>query len=383
MMRVLHVISGLDAKIGGTVSALIGLVEAQAAEGIEVAVASTYRRGEDLALADRLNDGGIETTTAGPGIGPWLWHPSIRRILEHGIERADVVHVHALWEEIQHRAAALSRRRGRPHVITPHGMLDPWGRTRSRLRKMAYLTWRLRRDLDRATALHYTADAERRLTEPMGLKAPTIVEPNGLDLSEFADLPEPGTFRARHREIGDRPIVMFLSRVHPKKGLDLLVPAFAALVSSDAVLVVAGPGDPDYVAGIESLARTNGIGDRVVFTGMMPERRRIESLLEADLFVLPSYQENFGIVVAEALACRTAVVVSDRVNICDDVLKASAGAVVPMNVKSLSETIGTWLTDPSRRREAGDRGREFVTRHYDWKLIASRWKRHYRRMING
>ena len=132
----------------------------------------------------------------------------------------------------------------------------------------------------------------------MKLAPPAVVVPNGLSLEEFQQLPQRGGFRAKHPQVKDKPIVLFLSRVHYKKGLDLLIPAFAqAKLTADAMLVIAGPVAQGFMPQLEALVREHGIADRTVFTGMLRGRDRIEAMVDADLFVLPSRQENFGIVI--------------------------------------------------------------------------------------
>ena len=283
-------------------------------------------------------------------------------MLRKEIGDSNVVHIHALWEEIQHQGAVAACAGDIPYVITPHGMLDPWSLSQSRMKKQLYLAWRLRRDLNRAAAIHFTSTVERDLSSPLKLKPPAIVEPNGVDLSEFENLPQRGSFRARYPQIGDRPIVLFLSRIHPKKGLDLLIPAFAAAAISQAVLVIAGPDSDGYAEQVRSEAARSGIGDRVIFTGMLRGRERLEPMVDADLFVLPSYQENFGIAVAEALAAGCPVIISDQVNIHAEVLAAGVGAVIPTRVQPLADALRLWMGSPSMRAEAASKAPGFRAR---------------------
>lgn len=379
-MRVAHITSDLDPRSGGVVTAVIGLAQAQHDAGIEVSVVTTLRHGADHQMVNRLREADIDVEVIGPCVGPLAWHPSIGRAIARRARAVDVMHLHALWEQIHHSAARYCYRHSQPYLIAPHGMLDPWCLGQSRLKKQLYLSWRLRQNLSRATALHFTAETERRLTEPLGLATPTIVEPNGLDMSEFTDLPPAGSFRRRFAAVGDRPIVLFLSRLHPKKGLNLLIPAFARAETGAAVLVIAGPADDDYRGQVEAMIREQGLMDRAILTGMLYGSQRLEAMIDADLFVLPSYQENFGIVVAESLACGTPVIISDQVNICDEIMASSVGTVVPTQIQPLADAIGKWLHDVPLRNAAAARSRPFVEQRYDWRQIAGRWRDHYRRL---
>ncbi len=382
-MRVLHAIPTLDPRAGGPPIALRGLAAAQAETGLEVTVVSGRRADGDVSLADELTRLGVHVRLIGPVRGPTQWHPDLRRAMDEAVRSAEIVHIHALWEETQHQAAKAARRRSKPYIFRPCGMLDPWSLAQSRWRKRIYLALRLRRDLNGAVALHYTSDEERDLTAPLRLSPPAIVEPNGLDLSEFETLPDPGSFRARFERLGDRRFVLFLSRVHPKKGLDLLVPAFAAAELGDTMLVIAGPDSDGYAERVRAMAAEHGVADRVLFTGMLHGRQRIEAMVDADLFALPSYQENFGIVVAEALATETPVLISDQVNIYREIVEAGVGGVVPTQVEPLTEALRQWMGDAERRAAAGRRARPFVWERYDWSRIARRWVEHYRSLAGA
>jgi glycosyltransferase involved in cell wall biosynthesis len=194
-------------------------------------------------------------------------------------------------------------------------------------------------------------------------------------------VPRCGRFRARHPQLGNKAVVLFLSRIHPKKGLDLLIPAFAEGAAKDAMLVLAGPDADGYVAAMQDLVKQHGLTDRVIWTGMLRGRERIEALRDADLFVLPSYQENFGIAIIEALAAGSPVLISDRVNIWSEIKNARLGGVVPPEVDALTGEMQLWLNDRSRRAAAAERARSFVWENYDWRRIAERWARHYRNLL--
>jgi glycosyltransferase involved in cell wall biosynthesis len=376
-MRILHVISNIDVSFGGTSTALAALARAQRLAGLDVHIFSTFSTPSESA-ADELRRDGVGVTLIGPTTQPLSRHPQIEFSLREQMPKADIVHIHALWEEVQHRAARVARSLGKPYVMTPHGMLDPWSLGQSKWKKRLYLAMRLRSNLNSATAIHYTSEIERDLATPLRLKPRTIVEPNGVDLAEFQDLPARGGFRAKHAMLaGDRPIALFLGRVHPKKGLNLLVPAFAQAAPANAVLVIVGPEADGYGDEIRAMAKQHGVADRLLFTGMLRGRDRIEAFVDADLFALPSYQENFGIAVVEALASGCPVLISDQVNIHREITAGGVGGVVPTEVEPLTRELGRWMGDQNLRREAGARGPAFVRERYDWNRIAEHWAAHY------
>lgn len=363
-------------------TALHGLAEAQAALGERVVIVATFTRGQDTALASGLRDTGIKVRLVGPTLDRKInWHPGIEKALREAcVTRPDAIHIHGLWEEIQHQAGRVARALNIPYIIRPCGMLDPWSLSQGRLHKRLYRRLRLNKLIRGAAAMHFTTDIERDLAQPTCAGIPSIVEPNGINLSEFADPLPHGEFRARHPEIQQKPLVLFLSRIHSKKGLDLLIPAFARLKTTDAQLVIAGPDHDGYQREIETLAERAGVHDRVHFLGMLIGRVKIAALTDADLLVLPSRQENFANVVIEALAVGTPVVISDQVNLAPVIKSARVGAVVPLDLTAIAAELDRWLIDDSLRQEASARGRAFVTAQYDWRNIAQRWSDHYRQL---
>jgi len=378
---VLHVISGLDVPTGGPGAALVGLAKAQAQAGLDVSVATTYPAGADLSPAQVLRDHGVKAHTIGPVHWPLQRGPHIAPALETLLNDAEIVHIHALWEEVQHQAAVRALRRGIPYLITPHGMLDPWSLSQGWLKKRIYLALRLRKVLNSASAIHYTADTERDLAAPLKLRPRPLIEPNGVDLAEFENLPPKGEFRKLHPQIGDRPMLLFLGRIHPKKGLDLLIASFAMVKRSGALLVIAGPDYWGYGEVIKALVKRHGLEQRVIIRGPVVGRTRVAAFTDADLFVLPSYQENFGIVVIEALAAGTPVVISDQVNIHQQISSAGVGGIVPTDTVRLADEIDRWLGNEVMRREAAGKARPFVWQHYDWRKIARRWIEHYQEIV--
>jgi glycosyltransferase involved in cell wall biosynthesis len=380
-IRVLHVISGLDPQNGGPSVALQGMVAAQRAAGIDARVIATWRERTGLVGAERFETAGIPVQMVGRAIGKLSWHVSLPRVLRAAAREADVVHVHGVWEEIQYQACRAARRVRRPFVLTPHGMLSGWNMRRTARFKRAYMALRLRRQLNAAARLHFTTDAERDSVAALGLRPPPLVERLGIDLSEFDPLPPAGAFRAKYPQLAGRTVVIHLGRIDYKKGLDLLVPSFAASVGPPGTpppwLVLAGPDNDGYGREIRALCEKHGVAGRVLFTGMLHGRERVEALVDADLFALTSYTENFGVAVVEALAAGVPVLISDQVNVAETLAGRDVGEVVPLDVPRIAASLSAWLAVPARRRAAGERARSLVHAEFAWPAIARRWVRHY------
>jgi glycosyltransferase involved in cell wall biosynthesis len=332
-----------------------------------------------LSLRETMTRAGARVRLVGAGGGDPA--TNLHAAVTEEVLRADVVHIHALWEPIQWRTAQVAFAHGVPYVFRPCGMLTRWSLGRKRLKKWLYLTLRLRKRLNSAAALHYTSELERQ--ESLPLRPPAIVEPNGVSLAEFADLPARGAFRANHPAVGDRLVIAFLGRIHPGKGLEHLVPAVALLARRglDPVLVVIGGDSGGFKATIDRAVAEHKIGDRVIFTGKLAGREKVEALVDADLFCLPSDHENFGIAVAEALAAGVPAVVSREVGIAPDLTAAGVGAAVSREPAALADELARWLADSEMRRAAASKARPFVHERYDWRQIAQRWAGHYERMM--
>jgi len=373
-IRILHVIASLAESTGGPAKAAIDMARAVARRGHSVAIYTTDRaldRAEAPAPGALVLRDGVECRYFRQHF-PSLFATSLplARALAQAIPQADIVHLHSLYLFHTWAAARLCRRHGVPYLLRPHGTLDPylWQRHRGRKRVMELLFQN--RVIREAAALHYTAAEEMALAKPYAQGAPGVVIPNGLDLAEYAALPPPGAFRARHPEIGARRIVLFLGRLNFKKGLDLLIPAFAQAlrIHTDLHLVIAGPDD-GMRAQAETWIAAAGIVDRVTFTGMLRHKAKLEALRDAAMFVLPSYSENFGIAVVEAMACGVPVAISDKVNIWREVVEAGAGLVAPTAVAAVADQIMRIAADPDPAA-MGRRGRKLVAERFSWDMIA-------------
>ncbi|HLL90184.1 MAG TPA: glycosyltransferase, partial [Tepidisphaeraceae bacterium] len=181
--------------------------------------------------------------------------------------------------------------------------------------------------------------------------------------------------------LAGRPFVLFLGRIDYKKGLDLLIPSFAKGAPADAMLVLAGPELTEYGRDVRVLVARERIGDRVLFTGMLHGRDRIAALVDADLFALTSYVENFGVAVVEAMAAGTPVLISDQVNLAEMIAGADVGAVVPTRVSEIAGVLHDWLGRPDRLVTAGRRAAEVARSQFGWPAIADRWTGHYARLV--
>jgi glycosyltransferase involved in cell wall biosynthesis len=292
----------------------------------------------------------------------------------------DVVHAHGVWEEVQYQAFRSCGRSGVPFVIRCCGSLDQWSLSRKWVRKAVYRAWRLDRMLDGATAVHCSTAAEAASTGRLGFAAPIVVEPNGVRLEEFVELPQRGAFR---ESIGrpSAPLILFLGRIHPGKGVEQLIPALRHVTTPDATVVIVGGDSGGYRDEMERMVAAHRLNGRVIFTGALRGRRKLEALVDADVFCLPSEHENFGISVIEAMAAGCPVVVSEHVGLKEEIRQCGAGSVTPLDSEAIARAIDGWLEDSVARRKAGAQARACALRDFDWNVIAARWQGRYSQML--
>lgn len=302
----------------------------------------------------------------------------LRRRLIEVIPDCDVVHLHSLYLFHDWAAGSLCRHFGKPYIVRPHGTLDPYIRRRSRLRKAIIDLAFQDAVLEHAAGLHYTTREEWELARPAARNPRGAIVANGVDLDEFASLPPPSALRARYPAIGERKVVLFLGRLHEKKGLDVVIGAFALVARGrdDLALVLAGPDD-GMRPRAEAWIAAQGIADRVFFTGMVTGEEKRIVYGGSDVFLLPSLSENFGITVIEAAACGIPVVVSDRVNLWHAFDEAKAGLVGPPSVDAFAAHLRFLLDHPAEASALGRRGAEFVRRNYGWDALGDAYDAMY------
>jgi len=390
-LQILHVIFGLDPRLGGPPAALEGLTQSQIKLGQGVTVVSNYRSNHDDSLAARMRARGVKVHLVGPCRTPLQLAPGMNTTVRKLVAKADVVHIHTLYEQLQYLAVRASIAAKKPYFIRPCGMLAPWCLAQSALRKKIYIAWRLRSMLNGAAAIHFTTADEKERAEHLQLKPPTIVEPNGIHAENFTrDIDPIHKIENAWPQTCGCPTLVFYGRLHPKKGADVLIQAFSKLLqkwpadSPMPKLVMVGPDEDQHQKKLEALAQDTGCQQHIIFTGMLTGDAAAGALQSADLFVLTSHQENFGIAVVEALAAGTPVVVSDQVNIYDKIVAGGVGAAVRVDPEHAAQVMMQWLTDHTLRNQAAQKATAWADTTYGWNQIAHRWvHQHYPEAINS
>jgi len=374
-MRVLHVIPSIAERSGGPATAIIPMCRALMQQSVDVLLITT-----DAGLRDR------KVTEVPAKLFPAEFGESFKYSrplaswLSENVRQFDVVHVHAVFNHSSVAAARACRRTGVPYVIRPLGTLDSWSMTQKSLRKHVFWQVAGKGMLQGAAAVHYTSEAEKLSTERLtGLNHGWVV-PLGIEATSATSREKLVQF---FPSLAHDPYVLVLSRLHPKKGLDVLIDAFLSLVQTPQFsawrLVLAGDGAPEYVLKLKRLAAWH---PQILFTGWVDGERKNVLLGGASLLALPSHQENFGLCVMEALSQSVPVLVSPGVNLAPEIVAANAGWVAAIDKEALTAKLAEALSDEVELAKRGRAGQQ-MSRQYSWENAAKHLVQLYREVLNG
>jgi glycosyltransferase involved in cell wall biosynthesis len=374
-MRVLHAIASLDPASGGPARSVPQLLIALKEEGLDVALWVASRVLPDWSRA--LTDKGI---------------PVICREFPD-LKGVSLIHDHGVWLPSNHCVATWARDAGIPRIVSPRGMLEPWAMAHRKWKKR--LAWCLyqKRDLLDAAALHATAESEASQFRKLGLKMPVIVSPNGVEIPEGRG-GDKGDSGVRIRNEGFKGegdsgkesksefrTALFLGRIHPKKGLPMLVEAWAKVRPSGWRMRVAGPDEEGHMAEISAMIHEAGLDEVWSLEGEVSDEAKWKVFGEADLFILPTHSENFGISVAEALASGLPVITTTGAP-WRGVVEHQCGWWVEPSVDDLARALQVATSNQSPSLKLmGERGREWVARDFSWKGIAQSMLKGYNNLI--
>jgi len=345
---VLMAINSLDPTTGGPARSVPRLSEEIARTGL----------GVTLFVKD-IRTGTTSTTTS----CPIQLISQLTAVIQKSNERTKhpIIHNHGIWLPINHRAAAIAQRYNIPHIISPRGMLEPWAFNFNKWKKkLAWLVYQ-RRDLQTAKVLHATATQEAESFRQLGLRAPIAIIPNGVDLPKQN---KPSFVNNKTKK------ALFLSRIHQKKGLINLVQAWARVSPPNWQVIIAGPDESNHKQEVEKEIVRLGLTESFSFTGSVKDNDKWALYNEADLFILPTFSENFGIVIAEALASGLPVITT-RGAPWSELTRYNCGWWIDIGVEPLAQAITEAISLSSETRFAmGKRGRTLISEKYSWDTIA-------------
>ena len=372
-MKLLRLSRSLNPAGGGIAEGVRQFTPHLAALGVATTVASL-----DPPEAPWLQDQPCQAIGLGPVATGYGYRRSLPARIRALALQHDVVIIEGIWQYHAYATWLALRGSAIPYFVYTHGMLDPWFKRTyplKHLKKWAYWPWADYRVLRDATAVLFTTEQERLLAR----QSFWLYEANELVVGYGTSAPPPDAERQRQAflqrfpQLRGQRLLLFLSRIHPKKGVDLLIEAFAAVVHADPrlQLVIAGPDQVGWQAALQQRAAALGIAERLTWPGMLSGELKWGAFRCAELFCLPSHQENFGIVVAEAMACGLPVAIAEPVNISAEVAAAGAGLVHADTVAGTTEALRQWLGLPAMEKEQmGLRAEQLFRERFDFASVA-------------
>ena len=389
-LKVVQIVPSISLVYGGPSQMARGFSQALAQQGAEVTVLTTDANGDtgQAPLEVPLNypveqDGYQIRYFRCVPFRRYKFSLGLLRWFYHHAHEFDIAHIHALFSPVSSVAAAIARHRHLPYILRPLGTLDPADLRKKRVLKRCYAACLERHNMAGAAALHFTSLQEAKVSERFDTQTPSLIIPLGVTPSadptraknhaENQTPTQPTDGSAGSHSV---PCILFMSRIDPKKGLDLLIPALERVLTEGQnfrfILAGANPQDLGYEQWVRDRIQSSAIAPYTTMTGFVQGDPKNALLQQADLFVLPSYYENFGIAVAEAMVAGIPVLVSDQVHICDDIQRSQSGWVCACDVDSLTTQLLQALQNSSLRQQRGDRAQQFALIHYSWGAIAQR-----------
>jgi glycosyltransferase involved in cell wall biosynthesis len=424
-MRVLHVIPSLSVKEGGPSFAIKAMAEALAGQGVQVTVATTTGSREQGVRSERSRawsmEQGARSEEREAGFGlicfrrefePYKVSFGLARWLRENVGKFDLVHIHAQFSFSSTMAARIARKKSVPYIVRPLGVLNRWGmENRRRIPKLVSFRFVELPILLRAAAIQYTSEAERdeaalldaRLAEHESAVIPLPIEQRAWSTEQGAESGQ--QFFLKFPRARGKRVVLFLSRIDRKKGIELLIDAFAMVRENnqDVALVIAGEGEEAYVRELRERARrifpASGSAcpteegeregdsekehehDDVIWTGHLSGEMKAAALAAADVFVLPSASENFGIAAAESLAAGVPTIVSEEVALSSDIRQYDAGVVVKRDVQQLASAIGDLLSNKEKAASLAANGRRLAEERYSPEAVGRALHELYQKII--
>ncbi|MBX9253282.1 glycosyltransferase [Desmonostoc muscorum CCALA 125] len=391
-MKILQIVPSISLIYGGPSQMVLGLAPALVKEGVEVTILTTDSNGDngqiplDVPLNRPIKQDGYEIIyfRCAP-FRRYKFSLDLLKWLKLHAHEFDIAHIHALFSPISSAAAIVCRQQKLPYILRPLGTLDPADLRKKKQLKQIYAAIIERQNLAGAAAIHFTSEQEAKISERFGVSTPDLVIPLGV-IPPQSPVEKGRNFVSSQFKIpGDIPLVLFMSRIDPKKGLNLLIPALEKLLGVGYkfhfVLAGTNPQDPDYEEKIKSQIQNSPLRSHTTITGFVTGELKASLLQAADLFVLPSYYENFGIAVAEAMLAGIPVVISDQVHICQQIRDSESGWVGTTDVEALVDLLQAALENPAERQRRGLNAHKHADVNFSWDAIAKLTIQAYQKIL--
>lgn len=365
-LKILQLVDTLDPKVGGVATAVLDLSRGLARRGHKIDIVVLDDPG-----APWLANIGLPGQALGVGLTSYRYSPKLLPWLKKHGGDYDRVIVNGIWQYLSFAAWRRYAGSAVPYFVFPHGMLDPWFKETfplKHLKKWLYWPWAEYRVLRDAAAVIFTSEEECLLARKSFwlYSAREKISPLGVETPPTASAEVRDKFFERYPELRDKRVLLFLGRLHPKKGCDILIDAFAQVADDSVALVLAGPDQVGWQAELQQRAEQLKVSTRVIFPGMLQGEMKRAALAAADAFVLPSHQENFGMAVVECLAAGLPVLISNRINIWREIDQDRAGYVEPDDFSGTTRLLQRWIGAPeSVRADMRANARRCFVQHFE------------------
>lgn len=381
-MKVLHFITSISLKGGGPSRSVPMLVKGLAEVDVDITL-MTFR-------SDDMNTHALDGTSAK------------LKVLEEGVtakeieefilaEKFDLIQMQSMWAKSYHQVAQIARKHNIPYLITPRGMLEPWSLSQKKWKKKIALMLYQMNDLQKAACIFTTAEMEAQHVRELGVKVPMSVIPNGIETDGYA---------CRTSMEGVKKQILFLSRVHVKKGIELLIDAFAHLHKdfSEWSVVIVGNGETDYIESLKQKVKSLKLENCINILPPVFGDAKTKLYQQSSLFCLPSYSENFGMVIAEAMSCGVPAITTNGtpwqlLNGDYTTMGASldmlgddqrTGWCIELSVENLEKTLREAMSiDPVTLYKMGQRGSRMINENFNYRSVAKKTRRLYEWIVNG
>lgn len=383
-MKVLHIAASLDTEWGGPTQVITGLTDALAKKGVKVSIFAPMGKNEGACI-NKLENVDVNRFPKDFLSRFWTSHSSaLAKALRKEAFDFDLLHIHEIWHHPHFAAYQAAKLAKKKFIITIHGELEPWGLNHKAFKKKIYSALIQRRILKEASALHaITEDESKKITKFVDNDNIFII-PNGLNVEEFEKLPPREWIEDLYPDLKGKKVILFLGRIHPSKGLDILAKAFKTVLKkkNNIQLVIAGPDNKSYKSQIVEILKSENAIDNTTFTGTLTGNNKLGILNRADIFVLPSYSEGFSISTLEAMACGIPVLITKCCNF-PEVEKTGAGKIIDASHIHLSEALIDLLDSPKLSKHMGNRGKRLVREKYTWDNLAEQMISSYEEILGG
>lgn len=374
-MRILFVIPALGDVYGGPSKTTTDLAQSLADRGLTVDIVTTNANGAkslDVPIQQWLSKSGYRIQYfAYRNIGDYKWSNTFATWLFHHVADYDLVHSNAVFSLPNLPAHWACQWQKVPYIITPHGMLEPWALSYKARKKHLYYHAFERPALNSASGIQSLAVPEAEHLQDLQVNAPIFIIPNGIHHSEFQTLPDPESFYQQFPHTRNKTLILFLGRIDPKKGLDLLAKAFKSIRHRFplAHLIIAGSDNIGFLPTAKQYFAEADCLEAVTFTGILTGSIKYSALAAANVYVAPSYSEGFSMSVLEGMASKLPCIITTGCNF-EEAAVAEVAYVVDIQAEAIAAALIKCLSDPVKSQAMGDRAHRFILENYTWDKIA-------------